>query len=237
MQWGGRHFVKSAIHTVANLELILKGFEVNVTGSVLNRLHQHQINKLDDGHVIVFQRKIYRIFIDGIFHFLGIDVFDHILDLTDNFSNPTLNLHLVHPASIGLCQGFFDLAGIGHHHLDGVRNHVTQFVNFGGIERVHEGHLKHFNFQPHRDALILLGGFRIHDLLEFIGDHGRIHGNNRSAQVIGNDLQDGFGIHEPEILDGRDGVLRTPVEGFTDLLKLKIVQHLLISQQSQQCIR
>ena len=132
MQWGGRHFIKSAIHTVANLELILKGLEVNVTGSVLNRLHQHQIDKLDDGHVIVFQRKIYR-------------------------------------------------TGIGHHHLYGVRNHVTQFVNFGGIERIDEGHLKHFIFQPHRDALILLGGFCIHDLLEFIGDHGRIHSNNRSA--------------------------------------------------------
>ena len=39
------HFVKRTVHTVANLELVLKRFEVNVRGLFLDGLVEHQVHK------------------------------------------------------------------------------------------------------------------------------------------------------------------------------------------------
>ena len=43
------HIVEDPIHPVADLELGLRRFDMNIARPVLNRLGKHQVNQLDDG--------------------------------------------------------------------------------------------------------------------------------------------------------------------------------------------
>ncbi len=47
-----RHFVKRAVHAVANLEFVLERLEVNVARPILHRLKQHQVHESDDGRFV-----------------------------------------------------------------------------------------------------------------------------------------------------------------------------------------
>ena len=52
MLWRRGHFVERAIDTVADFKFVLKGFKMNVTGAVLHRLKQHEIDKANDRRLV-----------------------------------------------------------------------------------------------------------------------------------------------------------------------------------------
>ena len=124
----GRHFIKRAVHAVADLELVLERLEMNVAGAVLHRLEQNEVDEPHDRDFVGDVGQDGRIVgLGGGGGFLGDArvIAEFLEDVRDAFA----------VSAIIPLDGLFNLRGVRHHQLDVLADDKTEFIGALGIQR------------------------------------------------------------------------------------------------------
>ena len=128
------HLVERAVDAIANFKLIFERFKVNVAGSILNCLKEHQVYKPHDRHFVGQIGHLGHILRGGRFGcFLGQSGIG--AQLRQNVPYTFIVFAIVFAVKL------LDRPGLGHHHLNFLADGESQFIDCRGIQRIAQCHL------------------------------------------------------------------------------------------------
>ncbi len=146
------HFVKGAVHAVADFEFVLERLEMDVAGAVLDGLKENEVDETDDGGLVgeVFQ-------VGGGAGGGGFGGFAGDFVVLAQFLEDVGDVGL--GVAIVTADGPFDFGGIGHDRDDFLADDVGEFIDHGRVERVGQGQLHGGVKDGHRQTFVHAGGF------------------------------------------------------------------------------
>ena len=202
--------------SVANLKFVFEWLEVNIAGSVLHSLIEHQIDEANDRHFIgqvghfchVIRRCRFRSFLGQ-------------LRVRAQLSQDVSDTFIVFP--VIFADELFDGRRIGHQHLNFLAHAEAQFINHGRIERLRQRHLYHRIIDRHRNALVHSRHRRRHRFDHFGGKVHVMQRDHFGAEMFGLDLQLRIDINELKIRKDLADRLAAAVLFLQHLLQLQVV--------------
>ena len=146
--------LQNAVNTEAHAEFLFVGLHVNVAGSALHGVGEHQVHELDDGS-----------FVSGLFQFLEFEFLLFGLHL-DVGASPSV-VHRLHDllklfffrSAVGLVDALDDGAFRSHDRLDIEAGHELDIVHGKNVGGIHHGDGERSADAAERQDLIALRGF------------------------------------------------------------------------------
>ncbi len=203
---------------------------MDVTGAVLDRLDEHEVDEADDGRLVgqVLDGGRIGFGLDragfGGQSFVG-------AQLLQDFGEAFIVLAAF---GIELLDELFDAVGVGHDDLDVLLEEESQFIDASGVERVGQREAEGRAVKGDRQALVHAGGFGGDILDEGRGQLGLAQGDDFGAEAVGDDLQDGVQVQNAEVLQDLHDGLAAALELPLDFFELQVVDEAPFFDQRQQ---